>query len=89
MGDVELLALAPRRLGNRLGVGAALHDEGHPLAEAAADLVQDGASALVLDRVVEERRHRLILVAAVLEDERAHRHQVRHVGDAGALSGLP
>lgn len=88
MGDVRLLALAPRRLGRRVGVGARLDDARDGLAELSPDALQGRWSALILDGVVQQRGNRLIFGSAVLDDERRQAEQVPKVGDVRALAQL-
>ena len=71
--DVLLLALRPRRLRRRPGVGAVLDDLRDRVAETGADVVEALAAADVLGRVVEQRRDRLVLTAAVVDDDRRRR----------------
>jgi hypothetical protein len=52
------------------------------------DLPRDRGAALVFDDVVQEGGDRLVLVAAMLENERSHGHQVRDVRDVSALADL-
>ena len=86
--DVRLLALSPRRLRRLVGVGARLHDVGDAAAEELTDAPECPVAALVLDGVVQQRGDRLVLVAAVLEDERRDAHEVRDIRDLRALSTL-
>ena len=50
-------------------VGQLLDDLRHPRPELAADPLEQRAPAAVLNRVVQDRRDRLVLVASVLEHE--------------------
>jgi hypothetical protein len=43
---------------------------------------------LIFWPIVQERGDRLILIAAMLNDERGHGHQMRNVGDRRALARL-
>jgi hypothetical protein len=56
--------------------------------ESPPDLVEHPLASLVLGGVVQERCDRLVLVAAVLDHERADPEQVADVGDAASLSHL-
>ena len=59
--------------------------------QGAANFRQDSralAGGRVFDGVVQERRDRLVLTAAVLEHQGAHAHQVRHVRNSGAFTEL-
>ena len=88
VGEVALLASEPVRLGVLERVGAFLDDAGDVVAEALPDLLERGVSAGVFGAVVEERGDRLVLTAAVFEHERAHRKQMRDVGDRCCLAHL-
>ncbi len=46
-----------------------------------ANLLERRLAALVLYRIVQEGGDRLILAAAVLDNQRGHAEQVRNVGD--------
>jgi hypothetical protein len=86
VGDVGRLALPPAALvlDRVKRVRAGGHDLGHALTEVAPQALEQLAPAAVLDAVVEHRRNRLVLVAAVLEHEARDDEQVRHVGDLGS-----
>jgi hypothetical protein len=43
---------------------------------------------LILGAVVKQRRDRLILVAAMLDDQRGDRHQMRDVGNRRPFGGV-
>jgi hypothetical protein len=49
---------------------------------------QSWEPALILNRIVQQRCNRLILVSASLKDKGAYAHQVGNVGDRDAFSGL-
>src|SRR5262249_46996031 len=51
-------------------------------------VLQALVSALVLDRVVQQCRYRLVLVTAVFQHQRGHGKQMRNVGDVGPLAHL-
>ena len=60
-------------------------------ATASAELVGDpieDLGAVILDRIVQQRRDRLVLAAAVLEDQRRDGLQVREVRDGRAAPAL-
>src|SRR6266540_6866995 len=88
MLDVLLLARTPGRLRHDVGVAAARDDLRHVVAEAGADVDQALGPALVFDRVVEERRDRLLLAASVFQHERGNAEQMGHVGDVAAFPAL-
>src|SRR6266511_2247614 len=88
MLDVLLLARTPGRLRHDVGVAAARDDLRHVVAEAGADVDQALGPALVFDRVVEERRDRLLLAASGFQHERGNAEQMGHVGDVAALPAL-
>ena len=67
-------------------VGAGVDDPGHAVAEPGPNVVDGGVG--VLDQVVEDGRHRLVLVAAVVQDERRHAQEVRVIRHLGALLAL-
>ena len=88
MGDVGLLAGPPRRLRHRVGVSAGPHDARHAWAEAFGDhclLVDTG----ILDGVVKQASHRLLLIAAMVQHEAGNSEQMRDVRNARTLTGLP
>lgn len=85
--DVGFLALAPRRLGQRVGIGAAEDDIGDPVAEPLADYRLE-MGTLILDRVMQHRRNRLVLVAPVFQNQARHPEKVADVGGVGTLSPL-
>ncbi len=76
MGDVGLLAGSPGRLGRLVRVGADPDDVRDPVAEPLADVSLGRRAALVFDGVMEQGRDRLVLVSAVLKDDRCDRQQV-------------
>ena len=88
MLDVGLLALEPRLLRRRPGIGAVLDDAGDGVAEAAADVLEPRPPALVLRRVVQQRGDGLVLGAAVVEDDGGDREEVGQIGGAGSLAQL-
>ena len=92
VAEVRLLALPPGRLrlpGDRDGVAAGHDDPRDPLAELLLDHLMGRLAVLrILDRVVEQRGDGDVLVGAVLEGQRADRHDVRHVRDARLLAHL-
>ncbi len=89
VGDILLLAFAPRGLGVLVGVGARVHDVRDHVAELLPDVIEPRAASLILGRVVQERAdHFFLALGAVLQDERCDAEQVRQVGDAGALARL-
>ena len=65
------LPLSPGRLRRLRGVAAPPNDPGHAIAEPAADGLQRGRAALVLDGVVQQAGNGRILVAAALENQAA------------------
>jgi hypothetical protein len=83
---VRLLVGAPAVPGVARGAGG--DDRGHRAAELALDARERARAALILDRVVEQRRARLVLAASVLEHQAAHAEQVRQVGHPGAFAFL-
>lgn len=87
MLEVALLARAPRRQRDLVAVSAGVDDVRDRLAVAAADVLQAPPPALVLGGVVQQRRDRLALRSAVLEDEAGDAQQMRDVGPA--TPGLP
>src|SRR5205807_2550885 len=64
------------------------HDVGDMVAEPRPDLVQHRLASLILGGIVQERGDRLVLVAAVLDHERADAEQVTDIRDAAALADL-
>ena len=80
--------LAPGRLGVLVGVGACLDDRGDTGPEAVEDAPAHRVAVAVLDRVVQQPGDRLLLITAVLQNERGDGEQVRDVGDLRALPGL-
>jgi hypothetical protein len=69
MREIGRLPLAPRWLGVGVRVCAAGHDGGYTLAEAGTDVGQSRRPARVLGGVVEQGGDRLVLAAAVLENQ--------------------
>jgi hypothetical protein len=68
--EVFLLPRPPRRLfPDNVRVATSLDNGGDARAEVGLDVLEPGLAALVLDRVVEQRRDRLVLVAAVLDHQ--------------------
>ena len=53
-----------------------------------ADGFESRQSALIFDRIMQQCRDCLILVATSLKHEGAHAHHVGNVGDGDTLSGL-
>jgi len=78
-GLIGLLALAPRPLGAHGGVAAIQHDGGHLRPEALFDVRGGGVG--VLDGVMQEAGDGVVLLAAVLRQQRGHGEQVRQVRD--------
>ena len=71
-----------------MGVGTSQHGLGHGLAKPPSDLVQHRHPALVFDRVVQQGRNGLVLVAAIFQHDARHAQQVCHVRHAGNLALL-
>src|SRR5437660_6803599 len=88
MIQVALLADAPGRPRLVERIGAAFDDCSDPLAESLADIFKALAAAVVLGRVVQQGRDRLVLVTARLEDQRAHCHGMRDVRSPSTLTRL-
>src|SRR5688572_21537642 len=70
-----------------IGVGAIVDDLVNSRAEPPAQLVT--ARRGVLQDVVEQGRDRLPFVAAFLDDDRAGRQEMSHVGGGGVVAPLP
>jgi hypothetical protein len=88
MVEVSLLALAPGRLRlarcrHRLAQPG--HDGRHVCPETRANLIEDRLTSLVLRTVVQERRDRLVLGAAILQNQAADREEVAYVRRQGCL----
>ena len=88
MLEIALLAGLPWRLGRLERVAARGHDGRDPVSESLPDVGEHPFASLILGRVVQERRDRLVLVTTVLDHERADTEQVPDVGDAASLSHL-
>lgn len=93
VADIALLAFAPGRLGDDLGVRAGIDDGDHRGAVAVREACAQNRRAalglgLVLDGVVQKGSDCLVLTAAVLQNQARHRQQVRDVGDRGGLARL-
>ena len=73
----------------RVGIGASLDDPRHARAELGFDFgAGPSAPALVLDRVVQQCSHRLILVPSMIDDERRNAKKVRGIRDGRAFANL-
>jgi hypothetical protein len=88
MLDVCLFARSPWRLGDHVSIRACLDDGGHIAPELGADELQRGRTALVLDRVVEDRRNGLVLGAAGVYHQSANAQEVPDVGNRRPLASL-
>ena len=87
MAHVGLLPRPPRRLGRLVCVRAPDHGFSHRVPELRADLHQLPGS-VVFNRVVEERRDRLFLGGAVLEDDTRGAQEMGQVRDRRALTDV-
>ena len=77
-GDPRLVGICVDR------VRAPLDDRGDPGPEAARDPREQRPATAVLDRVVQHRGDRLILIAATLKHQAGDHQQMGHVRDLGA-----
>lgn len=89
--EIAELSFAPVRLRfarHGDGIGAREHEARHTISELLADAPFGRRPVLgVLHGVVQEPGDGAVLVAPVLEDERAHRHEVGKVRDPRGLAG--
>lgn len=83
-----LLALQRGWLGLVEGVRTTLDDVRNGITELCPQGVKRGSSSLILGGIMQEGGNRFVLVAPVLQHERAHRQEVREVGDGCSLSEL-
>lgn len=82
--EISSLSLDPRLIGIAADVvRAAFDDRRNAGAEAPLDSFKQRPSAAVLDRVVQHRGDRILLIAAVLEHQAANDEQVRQIRDLG------
>ena len=88
MGNVVFLAFAPGWLGDDHRVRAALHDVGHSIAEAQANVLDAANAAGVFTRIVQERADGFIFIRAVLQGNARDTKQVGEIGDLGVLALL-
>lgn len=85
MGDVVFLALAPRRLRDRIGIGAAGNDLGDGVAETRPDVRDPATAARVLSDIVQKRTDRFRFIGAVFECDAGDPEQVSEIGFARPL----
>src|SRR5438876_6286281 len=88
MSQIRFLTLAPWWLGGDIGVATGRDDHGHLLTEPRADRLKRWLTASVLYRVVEQGGDSFVFRASVLDNQRCHRKQVRHIRDLRPLTKL-
>jgi hypothetical protein len=80
-GDIGLLARVPGGLGLFVASVQSATICATPSPKAGADRFELGEAALILDRIVEQRGNRLILVRPVLERDGGDSEEVRDIGN--------
>ena len=89
MLDVALLPTPPGQgLAGLIVLRAAFDDPGHVLTELPSDGVGQALGELILDRIVEQPRNRLVLGSAVLQNRSGDAQEVPDVGHARTLPPL-
>src|SRR5208283_2382645 len=88
MLEVIFLTLPPWRFGSEIRIRAAIDHMGHALAKAAADFLEHGSAAAVLDNVVQEGSDGEIFITSGFEHQGRDAQEMRHVGDGFALAAL-
>ena len=86
--EVSLLPLEPRRLRDHVGVAQAEHHLHDLVVKPSTDLALRHLVRLILDRVVQNGRYRLVLAAAPFDDRPGDDQQMADVGDLSTLAGL-
>lgn len=83
MGDVGFLPGTPLWLGYHVGIRTACYDVRHRSTKPIANLLELGL--LVFDGIMQQRRHRLVLVRAVLQCDTGHAEEMSDVWDSRPL----
>jgi len=88
MLQVFLLTFEPGRFRVGVRVGASLDNVRHRFAKLPPDFPKPPFSALILHGIVQQRRDRFILVAAMRQHRRCHAQKVRDIRPRGSLPEL-
>lgn len=86
--EIGALSFQPRRLRFRVGIGAAVNNASHTLAEFSADFPKAGHSALVFHGVMKQRRNGHVFAAAVFNHDRADAQEMPNVRPLGPFANL-
>lgn len=88
MGNIIFLSLLLGRLGDGHGVRAALHDVGHGITEAVADVLNAAVPTGIFAGIVEECANGFLLIRAVLQGEARDAKEVGKIWNLRVLSLL-